>query len=44
MKKQININDFTEVLERDVSKFGNGSHVILPLKHAGKKAIIIIKD
>jgi len=32
-----------EILERDVSKFGNGSHVILPQKHVGKKSIVIIE-
>ena len=43
VKKKIIVEDFEEVLERDVSNFGNGSHVILPQKHAGKKATVIIK-
>ena len=33
-----------EVLERKVSQFGTGCHVIVPQKHLGKKVIIIIKD
>lgn len=43
VRKQIIAKDFKEVLERNVTKFGNGSHVILPQKHAGKKAIVIIE-
>jgi len=35
--------DFEEILERDVSEFGSGSHAILPKKHKGKKAIVLIK-
>ena len=42
-KKQLIVKDFEEILERSVTKFGNGSHIILPQKHTGKKAIIIIK-
>lgn len=42
-KKEIIVKDFEEVLERDITSFGNGSHVILPQKHKNKKAIIIIK-
>lgn len=42
-RKQLIIKNFEEVLERDVTSFGNSSHTILPQKHAGKKAIIIIK-
>lgn len=44
VKKKITVEDFEEVLERDVTSFGNGSHVILPQKHAGKKATVIIKS
>jgi len=48
MKQDINLMlkkvDIFEVLERDVSKFGTGAHIIVPQKHQGKKAIIIIKD
>ncbi|MAG52388.1 MAG: hypothetical protein CMH62_00325 [Nanoarchaeota archaeon] len=35
--------EIMEVLERDVSQFGTGCHVIVPQKHKGRKAIIIIK-
>ncbi len=31
-----------EILERKISPFGSGSHVVLPAKHAGKKAKVII--
>ena len=33
-----------EILERKVEKFGSGAHVIVPLKHRGKKAKIVIYD
>ncbi|MAF51272.1 MAG: hypothetical protein CMH64_04245 [Nanoarchaeota archaeon] len=36
--------EIMEVLERDISQFGTGCHVIVPQKHKGKKAIVIIKD
>lgn len=32
-----------EVLEKDVSEFGNSGHVIIGQKHIGKKCIVIIK-
>lgn len=32
-----------EILEREVVKFGNSSHVLIPSKHLGKVAKIIIK-
>lgn len=35
--------DVKEVLDREVSKFGTGCHVIVPQKHEGKRAIVIIK-
>lgn len=44
MRKEIKIKDFEEILEREVTPFGNGSHVILPQKHANKKAFVIIKE
>ena len=44
MRKTITIKDFEEVLERDITNFGNGSHIILHQKHAGKKAVVIIKE
>lgn len=43
INKKITINGFEEVLEKKISGFGNGSHIILPQKHKNKKAIIIIK-
>ena len=36
--------DAEEVLEREVKKFGGSSHIILPQKHEGKTAIVIITD
>lgn len=34
--------EFDEILEREIKSFGRSSHVILPQKHAGKKARITI--
>lgn len=31
-----------EVLERDITVFGTGAHIVVPQKHAGKKAKVII--
>ena len=31
-----------EVLEREVSTFGSGAHIIVPQKHRDKKAVVII--
>ena len=42
-KLQIELNEDDEILEREITKFGNASHVTLPLKHRGKKAKIIVK-
>ena len=42
-KIEIELGEDDEVLDRDVTKFGTSSHVILPLKHKGKKAKVIIK-
>jgi len=42
-KIEIELNTDDEVIERDVKPFGNASHIILPQKHKGKKATIIIK-
>lgn len=40
---QVKLEEGDEVIEREVKKFGNGSHIILPQKHGeGKKAIIIL--
>ena len=40
----LKLKDLTidEVLERDISTFGSGSHIIVSQKHRGKKAIVII--
>ena len=42
-KIQIELNTDDEIIQREVKAFGNASHVILPQKHKGKKATIIIK-
>jgi putative transposon-encoded protein len=34
----------TEILERNVSKFGTGAHVLIPKEHLGKKIKIIIEE
>jgi putative transposon-encoded protein len=31
-----------EILDKKVSAFGSGSHIVLPTKHKGKKAKVII--
>jgi putative transposon-encoded protein len=42
-KKEIIIKfSGSEILERTASKFGTGTHVIIPKEHAGKKVKIII--
>ena len=33
-----------EIVRKKITPFGSGSHIILPKKHSGKKAIVIIKD
>ena len=33
----------SEILERDVSKFGTGAHVIVPKEHIGKRVKIIVE-
>ncbi len=44
-KKRIIIEfEGSEILERTASKFGTGSHVIIPKKHAGKKVKIIVEE
>ena len=40
---QIELDEDDEVLDRKITEFGNASHVILPLKHKGKKAKVIVK-
>lgn len=32
----------SEILERRISKFGTGAHIIVPKEHAGKRVKIII--
>ena len=34
--------DIEEILDKNVSDFGSGSHVTLPKKHRGKKAKVVI--
>lgn len=43
-RKEITIRfEGSEILEREVSKFGTGAHVIIPKEYAGKKVKIIIE-
>ena len=41
-KKKLIIEDFEEVLDRDVKKFSHTGHVIVGKKHVGKKAVVIV--
>lgn len=41
-KIQIELEKGDEVLERKITKFSNSSHIILPAKHEGRTAKIII--
>jgi len=34
--------DIEEILDKEISKFGSSAHIILPLKHKGKKAKVIV--
>ncbi len=34
----------SEILERNVTKFGTGAHVIIPAEHLGKKIKIIVES
>ena len=34
----------TEIIERAVSKFGTGAHVIVPKEYAGKRVKVIIDE
>ena len=49
MKKEKKINikiegvEIEEILEREIKKTGNSSHAILPKRHTGKKAVIVIQ-
>lgn len=42
-KLEIELDEDDEIIQREVRVFGNASHIILPKKHGGKKATIIIK-
>ncbi len=41
-KLEVELNEDDEIIQREVKVFGNASHLILPQKHKGKKATIII--
>ncbi len=34
--------DIEEVLDKKISPFGSGSHIVLSIRHKGKKAKVII--
>lgn len=38
------LDEGDEIIERDIKKFGNAGHIILPSKHIGKKAFIVVTD
>ncbi len=47
MKKKTELNiklKVKEIIERKVSKFGTGAHIIVPKEYAGKKVKIILED
>jgi len=39
---KINNKLIIEILDREVTQFGTGAHIVIPQKHLGKKAIIIL--
>jgi len=46
-KRQIvlTLDEGDEIIEREIKKFGgNAGHVILPSKHIGKKALIVVAE
>ena len=43
MNKKFNILSKNEIIERELSKFGTGAHIIIPKEYAGKKIKIIIE-
>jgi len=44
-KITIELEDGDEVIEREIKKFGgNAGHIILPSKHVGKKAFIVVAE
>lgn len=40
-KIELELKEGDEVIEREIKKFGNSGHIIVPDKHIGKKAKII---
>ena len=42
VKKRVMIEDFIEVLNRQVKELGNGAYVSVPKKYIGKTATVII--
>ncbi len=42
-KLEVELDEDDEIIQREVKDFGNASHIVLPQKHRGKKATIIIK-
>jgi putative transposon-encoded protein len=41
----LKLEEGDEVIEREVKKFGgNAGHIIIPAKHVGKKAFIVLTD
>lgn len=34
--------DISEILDKKISSFGSGAHIIVPMKHKGKKAKVIV--
>jgi len=36
------LSGYEEILQREVTEFGTGSHVIVPQKHIGKKVTLLI--
>ncbi len=41
-KIEVELSKDDEVIQREVKGFGNATHIILPQKHKGKQATIII--
>lgn len=42
--KEIELKETDEVLDREVKKFGNTAHIIVPEKHIGKNAKVILSS
>lgn len=34
----------SEIIEREVSKFGTGAHIVVPKEYAGKKVKVIFEE